>query len=143
MAEQTQTVNNLTDILDKVLRKLSEAPQYNRRMREILEDLENMAEDLKILVNESFAFDFQFRGFMVEIEGGESAKIRAPYSGRVIGYVGEKCLKGKNIYECLKERFSDRISLIEKLLEEFAEELDEYVKTIKQILVEDEDEEDP
>jgi hypothetical protein len=131
------TTSGLVAHTKEIVDKLKETPQFSENIKNTLEYLLDLADDLETLTNRSFTSDWEFNDFVLEFDWGDKAKIKAPRSRLIIGYINSQCLKSKPIYECLKEPFSNKQAMIEKVLKEFSEALNKYVSTLSEILIDE------
>ena len=121
----------------EIVNKLSKSPQFNEKMRNVLEDLSDLAKDLAILANRTFTSEWEFDDFVLEFDWDDGAFVKMPSSRLEVGFINIQCLKAKSVYECLKELFGNKQEIFEKVLKEFTEKLDSYIEILKEVLTEE------
>jgi hypothetical protein len=137
--EEIKTVNNI----GKIVEKLKESPMLKKDFEEIVNQMDNIAEDLCRFVKSDFKYPFSFHKFLLEIDWENGVKVFAPKSKIQVSFIGTDALMNKTIYQSLIEDFSNKLPKINVLLEEFVNQLDSYVKMLRNILEEIDMEEDP
>ena len=134
MSEET---SGLVAHAHEIVNKLRKLPQLNEKLKNIVQDLSDLANDLDIIVKRAFTSEWEYNNFTLRFDWSDGAYIETPYSKLDVGFINIQCLKAKSVYECLKEQFSNKQSMLEKILKEFSEALDKYVETLKEVLTEE------
>ena len=132
----TETGNDIANIMEKIVSRLSEMPQLNEKLRQTIEDMSDLVKDLKKLIDRSFTENWEFDDFVLQFDWDKGAYIKLPYSKLLIGFVDGDCLRNLPVYECLKRFFSNKNAMIKTVLEQLAKTISDYVDVVEEVLTE-------
>jgi hypothetical protein len=135
--EEKKLVSNIEELVSK-LEKLPD----NEELRKLVIHMNSVAKDIKVVVENSFDVKRDFDQFVLKIHWSYGLRVYSPESKTEIAYIENDCIEQKGFYNCLMEKFSNKIPILNKLLEEFSLTLEKYTETITNIIVGDE-EDDP
>jgi hypothetical protein len=143
---QTQTqpkeqTRQLVENIEKVVEKLKQLPK-NQYLEKVMDRACDIGKDIKEIVYKDFDKKEDFDNFWLMVHWKYGIRVYTPIAKIDVAYLHAECLEEKSVYECLKQKFSNKIPIINKLLEEFADAVNDFADELYLLLF-GEKEDDP
>jgi hypothetical protein len=138
MTEQNQTqtekeevkklAENIQEIVDRLESMLTD--QEREELKKRMERLRSIARDIRILTSNRFDSVTDFDNFILQVVWDSGVVVYSPESKVAIATINRLCLDEKTIWVCLKEKFNNKIPMLNELVEAFSRALESYMKTL-------------
>jgi hypothetical protein len=132
-AQKQEELRKLVESMETLVEKLESLPS-NKELERRIRKMYNIAKDIRVIADSEFDKTSDFDHFVLVIDGWSGIRVFAPNSKVEITYVDNLCLGEKSIYDCLRERFSDKAPMLNTLFEAFSQVLEGYMAELLYML---------
>lgn len=137
----SQIESNLVEKIEDVLRKLEEIEQTIEPIRPMIKEatdhiemMQELERDIYCLTQIRAGKEDTYASFKLYVAFDGSLNIFSPDARILLGDIDKECLRQKTLYQCLDEKFSNKVYFYDILMKELSNELGEFLHHLKALL---------